>query len=188
VRVGDRGDLPPKLLAKLRSICLRLPEAREEPAWVGIRWVIRKRNFAHVLEIDRGWPPAYARAAASDGPLIVVTFRTSDAMYTTFADAGQRFFQAEWGTRWGTHVVGMRLDGRVNWEEVELLLVESYRLLAPKRLASENAGLIGSGSPPRAGPAKRARTRATRGGSPKSTREARRSASSRRSRTGRRAS
>jgi hypothetical protein len=174
------GDVPPKMLAKLRSICLRLPEAREEPAWVGVRWVIRKRNFAHVLEIDRGWPPAYARAAASDGPLVVLTFRTSDAMYASFADAGQRFFQAEWGTRWATHVVGMRLDGRVNWEEVELLLVESYRLLAPKRLA-ESAGLIGSGSPPRARPAKRARRRATRDGSPKSTRGARRSASSRRS-------
>lgn len=97
--------------------------------------MIRKRNFAHVLEIDGGWPPAYARAAGSNGPLIVLTFRTSDAMYATFEDTSRRFFQAEWGTRWGTHVVGMALGRRVNWDEVELLLVESYRLLAPKKLA-----------------------------------------------------
>jgi hypothetical protein len=120
----------------VRSICLRLPEVREEQAWVGTRWVIRKKNFAHVLTIEAGWPPAYARAARSDGPLTVLTFRTSDALYGAFADADPRLFQAEWGARWGTHVVGMALGKRVNWDEVKLLLIESYRLLAPKRLAS----------------------------------------------------
>jgi hypothetical protein len=129
--------LPPKLVAKLRAICARLPEVYEEPAWVGTRWMIRKRNFAHVVEIRDGWPPAYARAAASQGPLVVLTVRASDMQRDALRDAGPRFFVAEWGTRWGTKVIGIKLTGRIDWKELEVLVVESYRLLAPKRLLAE---------------------------------------------------
>ncbi len=136
--------VPPRIVTKLRSICLRLPEAYEEAAWVGTRWMIRKRNFAHVLQIDDGWPPAYARAAGTDGPAIVLTFRTSDLLQETLSTSGPPFFHAEWGTRWGTKVVGMVLGKRIDWEEVAVLVTESYRLLAPKKLAAELA-------PPRPG-------------------------------------
>ena len=133
----DEGaGVPQGILRKLRSICLRLPDAYEEKAWVGIRWMIRKRNFAHVLLIDGGWPPAYARAAASAGPLVVVTLRTEDAVYDAFRHGGPRFFQAEWGTRWGTKVVGVKLDQGVDWKELEALIMESYRLLAPRKLSA----------------------------------------------------
>ena len=130
--------VPPRILTRLRSICLRLPEAYEESAWVGTRWMIRKRNFAHVLQIDDGWPPAYARAAGTDGPAIVLTFRTSDLLKDALTSSPP-FFHAVWGTRWGTKVVGMMLGKRIDWEEVTVLLTESYRLLAPKKLAAELA-------------------------------------------------
>lgn len=65
------------IVSCLRAICLEFPEAYEEQAWVGTRWMIRKKNFAHVLVIDSGWPPAYARAAKSEGPMTVLTFRSS---------------------------------------------------------------------------------------------------------------
>ena len=32
--------------------------------------------------------------------------------------------------------IGVRLDGKVDWAEVEALLRRSYRLVAPKRLAA----------------------------------------------------
>jgi hypothetical protein len=54
-------------------------------------------------------------------------------------DAGDRFFVAEWGTKWGTKVVGLKLDEATDWDEIETLVVESYRLLAPKKLAAELA-------------------------------------------------
>ena len=53
-------DVAPEIVARLRSMCLALPEAYEEQAWVGTRWRIRKRTFAHVLTIDAGWPPRTA--------------------------------------------------------------------------------------------------------------------------------
>ena len=40
------------------------------------------------------------------------------------------------GTQWGTKVVGVAVDEQVDWDEVAMLLTESYRLLAPKRLAA----------------------------------------------------
>lgn len=127
------------MIAKLRSICLKLPEAYEEAAWVGTRWMVRKRNFAHVVQIVDGHPPAYARAAGSDGPLTVLTFRASGFLYDTLRTAGPPFFLCAWGTRWGTKVIGMKLDRRTRWGEVATLITESYRLLAPKRLSERMA-------------------------------------------------
>jgi YjbR len=123
--------MSPRVLAKLRSICLGLPDAYEEAAWAGTRWMVRKRNFAHVLEIVDGWPPAYARAAGSDG--VVLTFRTSDVVRDGLRGAGARFFVPVWGTRWATKVVGLKLGPRVDWNEVAALVEQSYRLLAPRR-------------------------------------------------------
>ena len=50
-------DVAPKIVDRLRSVCLALPEAYEESAWVGTRWRIRKNTFAHVLTIDAGGRP-----------------------------------------------------------------------------------------------------------------------------------
>jgi hypothetical protein len=94
--------------------------------------MIRKRNFAHVVRIADGWPAAYARAASSNGPLVVLTFRATDIVRDALRDVGPRFFVPAWGTRWGTKVIGLKLDEDVDWKEVETLLAESHRLLAPK--------------------------------------------------------
>lgn len=44
---------------------------------------------------------------------------------------GHPFFKPDWGA----DVVGMVLDDGADWQEVAELLTESYRVLAPKRLA-----------------------------------------------------
>jgi hypothetical protein len=125
------GVVPAAILERLRAICLPLPGAYEEPAWVGTRWMVRGRNFAHVLAIVDGHPPAYARAAGTGGPAVVLTFRVPDVAADAFRDAGPRRFLAVWGTRWRTKVAGLVLGARVAWREVEPLLVDSHRLLAP---------------------------------------------------------
>ncbi|HTE53344.1 MAG TPA: hypothetical protein VK698_20960 [Kofleriaceae bacterium] len=113
---------------------------------MGTRWMIRKRNFAHVVQIEGGWPPAYARAAGSDGPLTVLTFRAAGLLHETLRTTGAPFFEAEWGTRWGTKVMGMAIGRDVDWEEVSVLLTESYRLLAPGRLVARLTATAGSGA------------------------------------------
>jgi hypothetical protein len=128
--VTEHPDVPAEIVAKLRAVCFALPEVHEEQAWVGTRWTIRKKNFAHVLRIDSGWPPAYARAAASDGPITVMTFRSSGPELEALRDAGHPFFKPVW---W-TDIVGMVLDDGTDWGEVAELVTESYCALAPKKL------------------------------------------------------
>ena len=126
----ERPTVSPRILAELRAVCRRLPESYEEEAWVGTRWRVRTRTFAHVIIIDGGWPPAYARAAASSGPLTVMTFRSSGAELQALASAGHPFFRPVW---W-PDIVGIVLGDDTDWTEVAELVTESYCLLAPNRL------------------------------------------------------
>jgi hypothetical protein len=118
------------MVARLRSVCLGLPEACEEEAWAGTRWRIRKQTFAHVVMVDSGWPPGYARAAGSDGPIPVLTFRSSGPELAALSRAPHPFFKPVWFP----DIVGMMLDAGVAWDEVAELLTESYCVLAPKKL------------------------------------------------------
>jgi predicted DNA-binding protein (MmcQ/YjbR family) len=140
----ERPDVPPPIVARLRRICLALNETEEEQAWVGTRWTVRKRNFAHVVGIDAGWPPAYARAASTDGPAVVLTFRSSGQELAALSALGNPFFRPPWFP----NIVGMVLDTDTDWEEVAELVTESYRLLAPAKLANL-IGDLGDPSPAR---------------------------------------
>ncbi|SCL30381.1 YjbR protein [Micromonospora rhizosphaerae] len=99
---------------------------------MGTRWRIRKRTFAHVLTVDPDHQAAYARAAATDQPLCVLTFRSPGDEIAGLIAGGHPFFKPGWGA----DVVGMVLDNGVDWDEVAELLTESYCVLAPKRLAA----------------------------------------------------
>jgi hypothetical protein len=120
-------------LAALRGICRRLPGSVEAAAWVGRRWKVRGQTFAHLLEIEDGWPPAYARAAGTDGPVTIVTFRSSGFLYDALRTHGRPYFACAWGTRWRTKVIGMILDDDTYWPEVALVVTESHRLLAKQK-------------------------------------------------------
>jgi hypothetical protein len=127
-----RPEVPSELLTALRSRCLALPEAYEEDAWTATRWCVRTKNFAHAVMIDGGWPAAYARAAGTDGPVCVLTFRAAGPELDALAHAGPPFFKPVWFRG----IVGMRLDGAVDWDEVTELVTESYRVLAPTALVA----------------------------------------------------
>jgi hypothetical protein len=127
----DRADVPLEVVAAIRAVCLRLPEAYEEQAWVGTRWRVRGRTFAHVLTVDSGWPPVYAKAAGADGPMTVLTFRSSGPELDVLRNAGDPFF----GPPWRADEVGMVLHADVDWDEVTELLTESYCAQAPRSLA-----------------------------------------------------
>jgi hypothetical protein len=128
--VTERVEVPDRIVANIRARCLDLPDAYEEEAWVGTRWRIRKQTFAHVVMIDAGWPPAYARAAGIDGPASVVTFRASGSELAALSQAGRPFFKPVWFP----DIVGMIIGDDVDWGEVGELLTESYCVLAPKQL------------------------------------------------------
>lgn len=130
--MGDRAPAPNGLDDLVRSVCGGLPDACEEPAWVGVRWRIRSRTFAHLLPIVDGRPAAHARAVGSAGPLLVVTFRVPDEDVELFRSNGLPYFFGGWGR----DVVGLVLDDRTDRTELTEHLIDSYRTLAPAKLAA----------------------------------------------------
>lgn len=126
------ADIPPpeEYVARLREIVRRLPEAREEDAWRGVRWRVGSATFAHTLVVVDGAPASYARAAGVDGPATVLTFHATGDELVFFTQAGLPYFSP----RWSATVVGMLLDDDTDWSEVAEALAESYRAKAPARL------------------------------------------------------
>jgi YjbR len=129
-RVPEYADVPASILRKVRKICMGLPDAWEEEAWVGTRWLVRKRTFAHVLTVESDSDSAHTRAARTDGPTTLVTFRAAGEELDMLMHAGHPYFYAGWGR----DVVGMILDDTTDWDEVSELLTESFCVLAPKKL------------------------------------------------------
>lgn len=127
-----RPEVPDDVVDRLRAICLALPEAHEEQAWVGTRWRIRTKTFAHVLGISDEYPPAYARDAPLVGDATVLTFRSAGQELHAITNAGLPFYKP----RWNPQVVAMIVEPDADWGEIGELLTESYCLLAPKRLAA----------------------------------------------------
>jgi hypothetical protein len=117
--MGDYSDPPDWLVERLRPICLALPDAYEEKAWAGTRWMVRRKTFAHVLALDH-----------DSGPADVVTFRSEGEELEVLRRAGPPFFYAGWGR----DVVGLALDDDTDWDEVAELMTESYCVMAPQKL------------------------------------------------------
>ncbi|TDD99988.1 MmcQ/YjbR family DNA-binding protein [Jiangella asiatica] len=130
---ADIADPPPQIVRRLREVCLSLPDAYEEPAWVGTRWRVRGRTFAHVLDIELGHPAAYAWVVGADRPMTVLSFRATDEEMNALLAVGPPFFRG----RWGRDVMILVLGDHTDWTEVAELLTESYCVLAPKKLVAQ---------------------------------------------------
>ena len=125
-------ELSSEVLDRVRSMCEALPETHEQTAWVGVRWRVRHHTFAHLLVVADGKPQGHARAVGTDGPVTVLTFRAPASEVHAYASMGVPYFYAGWGR----DVVGLVLDDDTDWDEVEELITDSYRELAPRMLVS----------------------------------------------------
>ena len=114
-------DVPDSVVAWLRTMCLALPDAYEEKAWAGTRWMVRKRTFAHVLGVE---------VEGSD-PIVALTFRAAGEELEALRHAGHPFYFLGWGR----DAMGMVLDDP-DWGEVRELVTDSFCVLAPKKLVS----------------------------------------------------
>ncbi len=130
--MGDYTEPPDQVVARLRPICLALPDAYEEKAWAGTRWMVRKKTFAHVLAVDHESPPVLRKAADEVGPSTVLTFRSQGEELEMLMHAGHPFFYAGWGR----DVIGVVLDDDTDWDEVAELVTESYCVMAPQKLVA----------------------------------------------------
>src|SRR5450631_3131897 len=110
-------------LARLMRICLALPEAIQEQASRHATFLVRKSVFAYYLNDHHG-----------DGMISVCCKVLPGDNEALIAAHPARFYMPAYiGPRgW----VALRLDvGGLDWNEVAELVVGSYKLIAPKRLA-----------------------------------------------------
>jgi len=112
-------DVPDDVEVRLREVCLSLPDAYEQRAWKGTRWMVRTKTFAHVLGVEM-----------EAGHTVVLAFRSTGDELTALRNAGHPFFVLGWGR----DAIGMVLDTTTDWDEVRELVTESFCALAPQKL------------------------------------------------------
>ena len=109
-------------VARIRAICLALPEAVEKPFGGHTAPSFRVREKLFVMTSEPGYGPITMQCKAGPGAQDVLVH----------SDPARFFVPAYTGHNgW----VGVRLDVPVDWAIVEDLIRDSYCLIAPKRLA-----------------------------------------------------
>lgn len=118
----DYVDVDAEVLGLVSERCLALPDAWDEPAWTGHRFLVRKKNFAHVFSM-----------CDENGEVsTIMAVRSPDEERDALIASGHPFFLLGWGR----NAVGMVLDGDTDWDEVREIVTESYCVLAPKKLVA----------------------------------------------------
>ncbi len=114
--------MPPNPLLRLRRICLALPQATEVEAW-GAPTFRCGKIFAMYAHADdhhgAGRHGVWLKAAPGDQALMV-------------RDRPDRFFVPPYVGPSGW--IGVWLDRNPPWKEIDVLVAESWRLIAPKKL------------------------------------------------------
>jgi len=106
-------------LDRLREICLALAAAREQETWDLPTFRVGAKIFAMYVENEDDRPGLWCKAPPGSQTILVG------------ADP-ERFFVPPYVGHKGW--IGMHLDRRVQWREVELVVARSHRMTAPKRL------------------------------------------------------
>ncbi|MEP6297234.1 MAG: MmcQ/YjbR family DNA-binding protein, partial [Ilumatobacter sp.] len=89
--------------------------------WVGTRWMVRKRTFAHVLGIEFD----------GDASVAVVSFRSEGEELEVLRRSGHPYLDLGWGR----DAMGIVLED-ADWSEVAELVTESFCIMAPKMLVA----------------------------------------------------
>jgi predicted DNA-binding protein (MmcQ/YjbR family) len=108
------------VLARLREICLSLPEAEEKPFGGHTAPSFRIRDKLFVMTSEDGLTMTFKAAPGVQQELVL--------------EAPERFFVPAYVGHRGW--VGARLDVEQDWDEIAELVEDGYRLIAPKRLAA----------------------------------------------------
>jgi predicted DNA-binding protein (MmcQ/YjbR family) len=114
-------------LERLRSFCALLPETTEVDVFGNPTFRVGARGFATFEELAAG--PAVCVKVAPEMQALLVVREGFDA-------------EPDTGHFGWTHV---RVDGTVDWDEVDELVIGSYRLVAPPEYVTQLDELLAAG-------------------------------------------
>ena len=113
--------MPPSPLARLRRICLAFEGAHEVEAWDAPTFRVKNKIFAMFSESDNTHHPGV--------PAVWIKSTPVNQEFLLQAKPRRHFKPPYVGpSGW----IGVKLNGRVNWRDVEELLLEAYEMTAPK--------------------------------------------------------
>jgi hypothetical protein len=121
-------------IRRVAEVTATLPHAQEQDAWVGVRWRIRGRTFAHVYPVTRDRPSGSAAMIGLPGttePVVVLVFHGPLEDVATYAELGPPWFKPPWSPT----VAGLWLTAQTDWAEVAELVTDSYCERAPQKWA-----------------------------------------------------
>jgi predicted DNA-binding protein (MmcQ/YjbR family) len=112
---------------RLRAICLAFPEATEQVfgGHTNPTWRVKGKIFADFSDGD-GREAVWVKGAPGAQAILV-------------GANPDRFFAPPYVGPKGW--IGIWIDGDVDWDEVASLIAESYRLVAPKKLAQASLAM-----------------------------------------------
>jgi hypothetical protein len=108
------------IMEQMRAICLPLPEAEESEAFGAPTFKIRKKNFA-MMHLADGRPVVWCKSTMEFQQALI---HSEPERYYAPPYVGHKGWVAAW------------LDDAAipDWDQIDEIITESYRLIAPKRL------------------------------------------------------
>lgn len=114
-----RPPIPHEYVERVAQVMARLPQTHEEDAWTGVRWRVRHATIAHLF--------------GGEDQRFRIVFRGEPDEVIAFENLGEPYFRAGWGS----NVIGLVIDAQTDWQDLAELLVASYCLQAPAKLAAD---------------------------------------------------
>jgi hypothetical protein len=113
------------ILARLREVCLALPEVTERLSHGSPTWFVRgKKTVATYVDNHHG-----------DGRLAIWCPAPPGVQGVLVTEEPDRFFVPAYVGHRGW--LGVRLDRDLDWDEVAGIVEDAYRLVAPRKLVAE---------------------------------------------------
>jgi len=111
-------------LDRVRSLCLALPDVNERPSHGAPTFFIRDKTTFVMFQDDHH----------GDGRLALWCAAPPGVQQELVETESDRFFRPPYVGHRGW--LGVRLDGRVDWDEVADLCEDAYRAVAPAKLVA----------------------------------------------------
>jgi YjbR len=122
-------EVPEVIGERVRTLCLALPEVTVRVDYS----LTRTRSTAQSFDIRRR---SFCLLVAVEGrtgkPVPLLILRADPNEREALLAIGRPFF----APRAGRDRIGVLLTGHPDWEEIRELVIDSYRVLAPKKLTS----------------------------------------------------
>ena len=122
-------EVPEDIAERVRTLCLALPEVTVRIDYS----LIRARSTAQSFDIRRrSFCLLVAREDPAGKPVSLLVLRADPEERKALLSTGHPFF----APRAGRDRIGVLLTDDMDWEEIRELVIESYRILAPKKLTA----------------------------------------------------